>query len=55
VDDKKIIRLVNAADAYIRIKDVDLAVRFDIVTVITDGAETKIEHLEDAFYPPLSR
>lgn len=51
----KIRRTVQAAHAYIRLKAIDLEVRFDIVSVIVqkDGQYT-IEHLEDAFTAPLS-
>jgi len=30
-------------------KDLDVEVRFDIIAIILNKKETKIEHLEDAF------
>lgn len=53
VTDKKIRRIVSAADAYIRHFKLNLRVRFDIITVVTDPQEEKAEHIEDAFYPPI--
>lgn len=44
--------LVKAAEAYLLQKNLDLDVRFDIVTVIfSNKGEPKIQHIEDAFYP----
>ncbi|MDR3309442.1 MAG: YraN family protein [Tannerella sp.] len=55
VDMRKIRRLVIAADAYCRIKNVDMPVRFDIISVIKTGSSYKIvEHIDDAFYPPVT-
>ena len=53
VDERKIRRLVMAADAYVRLNALDLEVRFDIVTVIDDDGQVKVEHIEDAFFPPI--
>ncbi|MDR1723682.1 MAG: YraN family protein [Tannerella sp.] len=54
VDGRKIRRIVTAADAYIRMKDIDLPVRFDIVILIKKGTDFQVEnHLEDAFYAPV--
>ena len=47
----KISRLISAAEAYVQRKKIDLAVRFDIVTVVGDCEPHTIEHIEDAFYP----
>lgn len=47
----KISRLISAADAYVQRKNIDLNIRFDIVTVVGDGECHAIEHIEDAFYP----
>lgn len=47
----KISRLISAAEAYVQRKKIDLAVRFDIVTVVGDSEPHTIEHIEDAFYP----
>ena len=53
VTDRKIKRIVNSADAYIRYNCLDLDVRFDIISVIFDGLEFKLEHIEQALYPPV--
>lgn len=45
--------LIQAANAYIHKYDIDLEVRFDIITVVFDDQEYEIEHIEDAFYPTL--
>ena len=43
--------LIKAANAYIEKKDLDMEVRFDIISVILSGSEQKIFHIEDAFHP----
>ncbi len=54
VDERKITRCVNAADAYIKQKDITLDWRFDIISVVGDGqSDLDIEHIREAFYPPL--
>ncbi|MDR1666585.1 MAG: YraN family protein [Bacteroidales bacterium] len=40
--------LIRAADAYIRKKDIDAGVRFDIIAVIMSDP-VRIEHIEGAF------
>lgn len=50
---QKIRRIVIAADAYIKHYGLDLPVRFDIVTVVGDASSFQIEHIREAFYPPL--
>lgn len=45
--------LIQAANAYIDKYDIDLEVRFDIITVVFDDQEYEIKHIEDAFYPTL--
>lgn len=52
VDTKKIRRIVAAADAYVRYFNIDLPVRFDIVTLIKNETGFLIDHIEDAFYAP---
>lgn len=52
VDRGKIRNICAAANKYVRLKSVDLPVRFDIVTVTgTAGGECVIDHIEDAFVP----
>lgn len=53
VDRQKVRHLVIAADAYIKHFGIDLPVRFDIITIIGKEGAFTIEHLENAFYPPL--
>ena len=45
--------LIRAANAYVRYKNVDCEVRFDILSVIISKTTEKIHHIEDAFYPTL--
>ena len=52
IDAPKIRRIVAAADAYVRFFNVELPVRFDIITIIKKGEVYEIEHIEDAFYAP---
>jgi len=49
ISPKKIKLLVSAVDYYVVQRDLDVEVRFDIIAIITNKKETKIEHLEDAF------
>ncbi len=49
VNPKKIKLLLSAIDHYVVQKDLDVEVRFDIIAVIHQNNNTKIEHLEDAF------
>lgn len=53
VNEKKIRRIVTATDAYIRRFKVDMQVRFDIITVVGSKGNFKIEHIKEAFYPPI--
>ena len=55
VDARKIRHMANAADAYMKMHD-DLPMdwRFDIFgVVIRPDGSTEVEHIPDAFYPPL--
>lgn len=54
ITDAKIRFLVDATEAYIEQTDTDLEVRFDVISVIPDGKNWKIEHEEEAFYPPIN-
>ena len=53
VNRQKIRRIVVAADAYIKHFCLDAPVRFDIITVIGEPGAFRIEHIKDAFYPPM--
>lgn len=54
VDRKKINNIVRAANSYIIQKDTELEPRFDIITVVGDKEPFKIEHIEEAFFPPMT-
>lgn len=50
---KKQRMLVAAADAFVQQYDIDMEVRFDVVSVLFENGKTEIEHIENAFYPLL--
>ena len=54
VTNQKIRNIVAAADAYIKFFDIDLPARFDIISVIGKSPNFEIDHIEDAFYPPVN-
>ncbi|MEQ8908402.1 MAG: YraN family protein [Vicingaceae bacterium] len=45
--------LVRAADAYIQEFDIDLECRFDVISVLIEGPNIDLEHIEEAFVPLL--
>lgn len=51
VDVKKQRRMIAAADAYVRQKDLLLEVRFDILSVVANAEREEIRHIEGAFSP----
>lgn len=53
VTNTKIKRIVEAADAYILEKDIDIETRFDVITVIFINQKYELEHFKDAFYPTM--
>ncbi len=56
VDANKIRRTVQAADAYARLSNRELPIRFDIITLTKNasGEYHVEEHIEDAFFPPVN-
>ncbi|WP_248724710.1 YraN family protein [Seonamhaeicola sp. ML3] len=50
VKPKQIKNLVKAVDEYVTVNGLDVEVRFDIIAIVKEGKQFKIEHLEDAFY-----
>ena len=54
VDNRKIKNIISATNRYIEMFDVDLPVRFDVISVIGNAPNFAIEHIEDAFYPPMT-
>ena len=53
VNATKIRRIVSATDKYINQYQLDMPVRFDIITVIGATGQFTIEHIENAFYSPI--
>ena len=50
VNQKKINLLVMAADHYVVENDLDVEVRFDIITILKNKSRFELEHIESAFY-----
>jgi putative endonuclease len=51
VDIQKQRSLIFAAERYIFSQNIDLDVRFDIVSIIIDQGRTALEHIKEAFHP----
>lgn len=47
---KQIQRIVKAVDEYVLVNQLDVEVRFDIIAIVKEGKQFKIEHLKNAFY-----
>ena len=45
--------IIKVANEYIITTNCEKETRFDIISILLNQKETKIEHLEDAFYPTL--
>lgn len=43
--------LIEGANFYLETNEVDLECRFDVIAIIQNNNEQKIEHIKDAFYP----
>lgn len=54
VSNQKIRHIVLATDTYIKLYDIDLPPRFDIISVMGNPPHFVIDHIEDAFYPPMN-
>lgn len=54
VDEKKQRRLTLAGDRYLQTLPFDFFYRFDIITVTGDANSYVLDHIEDAFLPPLT-
>lgn len=50
---KKILNLVRSANAYVQMHDLPHEIQFDVITVCGSPDRYKLEHLPDAFEPPL--
>lgn len=53
VDRRKVARMVAAAEVYLRTHDAPYQVRFDLFAVNGTPDNYVIDHVPDAFYPPL--
>ena len=53
ITDRKIRNIIISTDAYIQRFEIDLPVRFDVITVTGTEPPFQIEHIEDAFLPPI--
>ena len=54
ITDKKIRNTILATETYIRMFDLDVDVRFDVISIVGKEPPFEIEHIEDAFLPPLT-
>ncbi|MGY5352205.1 YraN family protein [Wenyingzhuangia sp. IMCC45533] len=50
INSKKIKLLTNAAQAYLIKKDLDIEVRFDVISIIKNNHKTELKHILNAFY-----
>lgn len=46
---KKQRQIIRTADAYLRLKNIELESRFDVISVINGKGNVEIQHMEDAF------
>ena len=53
ISESKIRRIVSSTDAYLRKFRMDMPVRFDIISLTGTEAPLEIEHIVNAFYPPI--
>lgn len=51
VTSRKEKNIIDAADEYIRVNNIEMPVRFDVVEVIFGEGNPKIHHIQDAFGP----
>lgn len=54
ITNAKIRFLVDATEAYIMQKNIELEVRFDVIAVMPKNNDWEIEHIIEAFYPPVN-
>ena len=54
VTNSKIRRITEAAESYIYEKDIDLPVRFDVISILIDKNIYEVKHFDDAFFAPLN-
>lgn len=44
-------QIIAVADYYVKSKNIDLEVRFDVISIVHNSYRTAIEHIENAFFP----
>ena len=44
-------QLIQAVNHYVERKDMANEIRFDVISVLSDGKNVIVEHIPDAFYP----
>ncbi|MFR9165382.1 MAG: YraN family protein [Dysgonomonas sp.] len=54
VDERRIRNMTEAADYYVQENDIDLPVRFDVISILFKGKDYTIHHIDDAFFAPLN-
>ena len=54
VDSRKRARMVRAADSYMRACQIPFEPQFDIILVVGNSEDYRIEHIPDAFFPSLN-
>lgn len=55
VSNKQKLNLIRAANRYISKYDIEKEARFDIVSIVMEKGQPKINHIEDAFKPKLNQ
>ena len=53
IDRRKIKRLVAAARSFMALKDYEHEMQFDVIIIVGSPGCYKVEHIPDAFMPPL--
>lgn len=56
VDRRRMMRMVRAAHSYVRSREIPHEVQFDVIIIVGNpesGATPRVEHIADAFLPPL--
>lgn len=53
VDSKKTYRLIRAGQVYVNQNRIDHKIQFDLIAINGVPEDYRIEHIEDAFLPPL--
>lgn len=48
---KKQRQIIKCAHHYLVSKDIECESRFDIISIVHNSYDTRLEHLDDAFYP----